>query len=222
MFAIVTKRISADDALSEIASTLRSTVDPDPELIEHSGSGPLESLFHGGHEEELWPRIEQLAREDERFRRALSAVWAYDSPMFDQREALLEELGEFWQVRVSFVVYPKDFSVPPLLAHRAVAVDGEVPGGQLPNMLRRIADLYEREEPAGRPELWWDRSISDVLRPWMEARWALERALHEVDISSDPSARPRLFTEVEQRRQVEAETWARLRDAVVPTNDGDE
>ena len=82
-------------------------------MISHLGVGPLESLFHRGHKEDLWPEIEQLARHDERLRRALASSWAYDSPMFERREALLAELGESQAVQVSFVVYPEDFTVPP-------------------------------------------------------------------------------------------------------------
>ena len=54
-------------------------------------AGELENLLRH-HEEELWPEIERLARENVRFRRALSAAWAYDSPVFEQRNELLEEL----------------------------------------------------------------------------------------------------------------------------------
>jgi hypothetical protein len=62
-------------------------------VISRLGVGPRESLFHHGHEEELRPQIEDLARRDERFRRALASAWAYDSAMFERREALLAELG---------------------------------------------------------------------------------------------------------------------------------
>jgi hypothetical protein len=81
------------DALDEILALLHSTEDSDPELILDVGCGVLESLLFE-HEEELWPRIERLARDDVRFREALAAVWAYDSPAFERREALLAELGE--------------------------------------------------------------------------------------------------------------------------------
>ena len=81
------------DALDEIVALLHSTEDPDPELMLDVGCGVLESLLFE-HEEELWPKIERLARDDVRFREALAAVWAYDSPAFERREALLAELGE--------------------------------------------------------------------------------------------------------------------------------
>ena len=73
-------------------------VDLDLELDAHEiamiGVGPLEVLFHQGHEDLLWPEIERLARSDPRFRRALASTWAYDSPRYDDRQALLRELGE--------------------------------------------------------------------------------------------------------------------------------
>lgn len=98
-------------ALDQIVARLHSTPEPDPELILDVGCGVLESLLFE-HEEELWPTIERLAREDVRFRRALAAVWAYDSPAFERREALLAELGEFQTVAVSFVVQAEDFGEP--------------------------------------------------------------------------------------------------------------
>ena len=67
-------------------------------------------------EDELWPQIERLARGDVRFRRALSHVWAYESPEFDRRERLLEELGESVPVTLRFVAYPGDFADPPTMA----------------------------------------------------------------------------------------------------------
>lgn len=58
------------------------------------GVGPLESLLHQGHGELLWPELERLARADPLFRRARRSTWAYDSPEYDRREALLAELPE--------------------------------------------------------------------------------------------------------------------------------
>lgn len=58
------------------------------------GVGPLEVLFHQGHEDLLWPDIERLARSDPRFCRALASTWAYASPRYEDRQALLNELGE--------------------------------------------------------------------------------------------------------------------------------
>jgi hypothetical protein len=72
--SVVTRQIPPDEALTEIVSILNSTAAPDFDLIAEVGVGPLESLFLQGHEDALWPRVEQLAREDERFRRALASV----------------------------------------------------------------------------------------------------------------------------------------------------
>ena len=137
--------------------------------------------------------------------------------MFKRREALLAELGESQTVQVSFVVYPEDFTVPPLMDYRALRVDGTVPGGQLPRMLREIADSVEREDPDEQPALWWDRDLRHVVRPWMDARRALKRALHELDVS-DPSSRAQVFDEVERCRRVETEAWVALRDTAINGN----
>jgi hypothetical protein len=66
----------------------------DDQAIMMLAVGPLEPFFHQGHEEDLWPEVERLAREEPVFRRALRQCWAYESPMFVRRERLLEELGE--------------------------------------------------------------------------------------------------------------------------------
>ena len=136
------KMVAPEAALDELVSVLHSTTEPDPELIMDVGCGVLESLLFT-HEEELWPTLERLAREDVRFRRALAAVWAYGSPAYERRHALLQELGEFWTVTVEFVVELDDFAQPPAVGHRAVHIDGEVPGGQLPRVLRSIAQWLE-------------------------------------------------------------------------------
>ena len=138
----VAGRSTPVQVLDELVAVLHSTAEPDPQLIGQVGLGPLESLLLQ-HEEELWPSLERLARNDERFRRALAAVWAYDSPAFDRREVLLKELGEFQDVTVTFVVQREDFGQPPLVSHRAVNIEGEIPGGQLPRILREIADRLE-------------------------------------------------------------------------------
>lgn len=79
-------RTPVQEAFYGLVDDLHASGDPD-ELALDIGCGPLESLFIHGHEEALWPDIERTARADPIFRRALRAVWAYDSPMFDQREA---------------------------------------------------------------------------------------------------------------------------------------
>jgi hypothetical protein len=66
----------------------------DRDAIKTIGVGPLETLFHQGHEDRLWVRIEHLARTDPRFRHALASTWAAGSTRFDDRQRLLRDLGE--------------------------------------------------------------------------------------------------------------------------------
>lgn len=85
--------MNPSDLLRELIDRLNATDEPDDDLILEVGVGDLENLLRH-HEVELWPEIERAARSDQRFRRALCSVWAYDSPQFESREALLAELGE--------------------------------------------------------------------------------------------------------------------------------
>jgi len=80
-----------EQLLGGLVELLHSTPEIDEDLCREVGVGNLESLLRD-HEVELWPKVEALAREDVRFRIALSSVWAYDSPAFARREALLREL----------------------------------------------------------------------------------------------------------------------------------
>ena len=80
-------------ALSRILADIHAHAD-DSDFIDNVGCGPLESLFHQGHGEEVWSEVETLARTDPLFRRALRSVWAYSSPEYDRREALLAELSD--------------------------------------------------------------------------------------------------------------------------------
>ncbi len=80
--------------LLDLVVELHSETDPNEDFVESMGIGPLESLLHRNLGDDLWPHIERLARTDPLFRRALSYCWAYDSPEFDRRVHLLEELGE--------------------------------------------------------------------------------------------------------------------------------
>lgn len=52
---------------------------------------------------------------------------------------------------VSFVAMAETFAEPPAIRWRAVQITGEVPGGQLPRILRELADWYERELPQHQP-----------------------------------------------------------------------
>ena len=83
---------SPEELLSNLVDDLHATPELDRELCGRIGAGNLESLLRH-HEDELWPEVERLAREDERFRLALAMVWAYDSARAEDREALLAELG---------------------------------------------------------------------------------------------------------------------------------
>lgn len=88
--------VSGDELLAEFTSIvdqIRAAAGDDQALV-ILAVGPLESFFHQGHEEELWPEVERLAREDPVFRRALRHCWAFESPMFERRERLLVELAE--------------------------------------------------------------------------------------------------------------------------------
>jgi hypothetical protein len=84
---------SPTDALAEIVDDIHRHAD-DAEYIERVGVGPLESLFHQGYGEELWPEVERLARSDVLFRRALNQVWAYSSAEYARRQALLQEFAD--------------------------------------------------------------------------------------------------------------------------------
>ena len=135
---------SPDETLDAIITALHSTPEPDFDLIMEVGSGPLEALFHQGHEAPLWTRIERLARNDLRFRRALSVSWAYDSPMLERRDALLDELGERRAVTVRFVAEPHTFDDADGFEWRALEVDGVGEGSSLAQTLRAIADVIDR------------------------------------------------------------------------------
>jgi hypothetical protein len=131
-----------------VVARLQSTSEPDEELCLFVGVGDLESLLRY-HEEELWDAIEQLARGDIRFRRALSAAWAYDSPMYDRREALLAELGEHREITVRFTVEPIGFGEDPELDWRALEQEGEISNSRLAGILRSVADRLDGTDAPG-------------------------------------------------------------------------
>jgi hypothetical protein len=88
--------IVADDpsaTLAEIVGLLHAHAFDD-DFVSMMGVGPIESLLHQGHGEALWPQMEHLVRTDAVFRRALRSAWAYESPEFERRKALLDELAE--------------------------------------------------------------------------------------------------------------------------------
>ncbi|HUQ63085.1 MAG TPA: hypothetical protein VM121_04985 [Acidimicrobiales bacterium] len=130
--------------LERIVAVINSTPEPDEELVGWVGCGDLENLVRD-HGVELWEQIERLARSDARFRRALRSVWAYDSPEYERRSALLGELGEFRTTWIRFVVEPTDLSDKPGLSWRAIELEGSVSKQQLAPLLRSIAEWFERD-----------------------------------------------------------------------------
>jgi hypothetical protein len=203
--------VTADEALDELLAELHQSEQPEPDVIGNVGAGRLENLIRD-HGEELWPRIEQLARDDVRVRRALGAVWSYDSPEFDRRQRLLEELGEFWTVTVRFVVEQEDFAEPPLLGWRALEVEPPVPGGQLPRLLRSIA---ASEEVSDRALPIWvkDRQVSRSYSAWSTARERLDSAHHELATSAT-LGRAEYLDRANVLREAEQQAWADLADAL--------
>jgi hypothetical protein len=139
-------RASPADLLARLVGALNESEQPDQWLCSEIGGGDLESLLRD-NETELWPAVERLARTDVRFRRALSSVWAYDSPEFERREALLAELGEQREITVRFTVAPEDFSTDPALSWRAFEADGNITNRRLAGVLRELADWLDRRVP---------------------------------------------------------------------------
>lgn len=129
-------------------TVLHEADDPDGAALD-LGCGELESLLHA-HEDELWPEVERLARADPVFRRALSSVWAYHSPRYEQRSALLEELGEWRSTWIRFVVEPTKIGQDSPLSWRAVELEGSVSKPDLAVLLRSLADWCERSERTGK------------------------------------------------------------------------
>lgn len=201
--------VTADEDLRSIVERLHSTAEPDPDLVREVGAGVLENLIRD-HGEALWPEIERLARADPIFRRALASVWAYDSPEFGRREALLAELGEHSSVMVRFVVEPEDFSPVGRLNWRAVEIQGEPPGGQLSRLLREIADWYGRKPLADNPEVVKNRALSRSYLAWATSYQALERLWHQVAVAPDLDALRRVAREIEEQKRVEARKWTTL------------
>lgn len=139
-------RMTPAEALAHLVEVLHTTDDPDPDLCLEVGCGDLESVLRD-HESELWDEVERLARNDVRFRRALSSVWAYDSPEVERRTALLAELGEQREITVRFTVEPADFSADPRLSWRAFECGGGITNRRLAEALRRVAEWLDRQPP---------------------------------------------------------------------------
>jgi hypothetical protein len=188
---LILGRTAPSDMLAELVKVLYSTDEPDPDLCSEVGCGDLESLLRD-HETALWPEVERLARTDIRFRRALASVWAYESPEFERRSALLAELGESHSVTVRFVVAPNDFAAMPRVSWRAVEVEGDPRGRQLGRLLREIADWYEREPLDGNPELSKNRSVFPHYYAWTKAAGALDRIGDQLAVAPDLATLRRL------------------------------
>ncbi|HET7487207.1 MAG TPA: hypothetical protein VFJ85_04715 [Acidimicrobiales bacterium] len=137
-----------DTLLDGVLDALREAGEDETEIAS-IGAGRLESLFHGGLEGTLWPRIEDLARHNPAFRRALRSAWAYGSPMFDRRQALLRSLGEFDDVTVRFVAIPEGFPVTTGYSWRSFRNEGPLRPEQLAGLLRQIANSLERDGDSG-------------------------------------------------------------------------
>ena len=138
-----TRCMGPAEELAELVAELNATDEPDFAVISEISVGRLENLIRA-HGEELWPSIELLARSDRRFRRALTFVWAYDSAEFDRREALLEELGEFWTETVSFIASRDGFDGQGEVSWRAFDRKGQLSPSELAAVLRRLADWLEQ------------------------------------------------------------------------------
>lgn len=205
--------MSAAEQLREIVDQLNSSPEPNVELINEIGCGPLENLIRA-HGVTLWPDVERLARSDPRFRRALSSVWAYDSPEYERRTQLLTELGEAQTVRVSFITEPDDFTPVPRVSWRAVEIERDPPGRQLGRLLREIADWYERAPLDGNPAVIANRAVTRSYLAWAQHADSLERLWHEVGVAPDL---PSLRTAVRRAgplQDAERQAWSELVGAV--------
>jgi len=165
------------------------------------------------HEAELWPELEQLAREDVRFRRAYASVWAADSPLFERRMELLHELGESPAFSVSFIGVLEDFSSPPLLGWRAVHVDGDVDvdDHQLARILREIGSWAEERNASGDGRAVRQQHLWDHWYAWTRARDEVERAVHALAVEDDPEQLTDHARRIDEARSAEGARWHALR-----------
>jgi hypothetical protein len=94
-----------------------------------------------------------------------------------------------------------------------------VPGGQLPRILRDIADRYERTHHDEPPEVMRDRRLREAFLPWSEARSALKTAWHELDVSPNLGSRSELVRKIERLIAAEAHAWTTLREVLLAQTD---
>jgi hypothetical protein len=127
---LILNRVAPTRLPEDLVKVLNSTDEPDPTLCRDVGCGDLESLLRE-NETALWSDVERLARMEVRFRRALSSVWAYDSPEYERRDSLLAELGEPREITMRFTVQHEDFSPNPVLSWRAFEAEGSITNRRL-------------------------------------------------------------------------------------------
>jgi hypothetical protein len=160
------KRRTPDEVLDDLVRRLHEPDEPDAGLCGRIGAGGLEELLRHC-EEELWPRIVQLATDDIRFRRALSGVWAYSSPAYWRRTELLASLGEHWPERIEFIASRHDFGDDAKPSWRAFERDGRVSDLELADLLESVANWLRRTE--NHTQVHEVRRTEDERRgPWRE------------------------------------------------------
>ena len=127
--------------LEEIVRSLHAL--ETPRDVSKMGAGELEDLLQD-YEDQLWPEVVRLAENDTTFRHALAAVWAYQSPRFPDRVALLTGLGTFRKVHVEFIIFSSaDEDDGGGSGWGDLVVEGNVSHMQLSAVLRRIANRLE-------------------------------------------------------------------------------
>jgi hypothetical protein len=124
-------------ALAEVVNMVEAADPADDNALGMIGAGPLESLLIH-HEDDLWDEVEQIARSNPRFLRALRSVWNYPSPRFEQRQQLLVELNEWRQVDLSLVAYDQSFDGSGW-TYRALKHDSSLSARDLACVLREVA-----------------------------------------------------------------------------------
>lgn len=128
----------------DLVRALHAADDPDVAALD-IGTEWLESLLHGQRGQELWPQVDELARRDPVFRRALRDSWSFSPDAPPQHEPLMWELGEWRSVAVRFIVYSDRIGESEPCNFRALEVDSPLSGFELARLLREAADDVEGE-----------------------------------------------------------------------------
>ncbi|MFN8018260.1 MAG: hypothetical protein U0P45_09060 [Acidimicrobiales bacterium] len=134
------------ELLEEIAQKTRAAADDHDRLID-IGAGVLESMFHQGYADEVWPEMVRLAESEPPFRTALGAVWAKHPGL----QPLLWRLGYWRRFTLTAVLYDSP-GAPLGLGIRAPRVEG-FDRSQLPGLLRQLADAIEEHPRWVKPGL---------------------------------------------------------------------